>query len=362
MRPFPLTGVIIVAAAACACSTSNAPATGGGGSSGSSGSSGSTGDGDGGPIGLDGGPAPQGSYSVTFGPEPIAAGQESTKCVVKRLANPASMHVGTVHNVLGPGSHHLIVYRVNDTVERPTPFACKPFSDTLDLTKGSTLMISQKKDDALVLPEGVAYTLGAGQMVRLEMHYINPGATPIMAQATSTFIPIEDAKFKDEADFLFIGTPDIQLAAGESRTFGPMHTKLPAVYDDVTFFAITGHEHQFGTNVLVSTAMSRTDPGTPVYDVKNWLWSEPATVQGNFKLPTGGGFNFSCSYANTSGGPVKFGESANDEMCFFWAYYYPSKGGAKVCVHTELGQQPGGTGVDACCPADNLICNYLRSK
>ena len=359
MRSFLLASVVCVAA--FACSTSSDPAaSSSGGTSGSSGSSGSSGDLDGGPIGLDGGPAPQGSYSLTFGPEPVPAGEEHTKCVVKRLANPTSMHVGTVHNVLGQeGSHHLIVYRVNDTVEQPTPFECKPFTDTLDPTKGSTLMISQKKDDALVLPEGVAYTLAAGQMVRLEMHYINPGAKPIVAQATSTFIPIEDAKFKDEADFLFIGTPDINLAAGESKTIGPMHIKLPADYNDVTFFAITGHEHQYGTNVLVSTATSKADPGTAVYDVKNWLWSEPATVQSKFKLPAGGGFNFSCSYNNTSGSPVGFGESANNEMCFFWAYYYPSKGGAKVCVHSD---QTGGNGVDACCPADNLICNYLKTK
>jgi Copper type II ascorbate-dependent monooxygenase, C-terminal domain len=353
MRFFLLSSVVCLAAFACG-TTADSPAgpnaDGGGGSSG---------DLDGGPIGLDGQPAPLGSFSVSFGPQEAPSSEEHTKCVVKRLGNPTSMHVGTVHNVLGKGSHHLIVYRVNDTVEQTTPFDCKPFTDTLDPTKGSTLMISQKEDDALVLPEGVAYTLEANQMVRLEMHYINPNAGTINVQSTTTFIPIEDAKFKDEADFLFIGTPDIDLKVGEKKTIGPMHITLPPEYDDVNFFAITGHEHQWGTNVVVSTALSKTDPGTPVYDVKNWLWSEPATVQGNFKLPKGGGFNFSCSYDNRSGQQVGFGESANDEMCFFWAYYYPSKGGAKVCVHSD---RTGGAGIDACCPADNLICDYLKGK
>ena len=49
---------------------------------------------------------------------------------------------------------------------------------------------------------------------------------------------------------------------------------------------------------------------------------------------------------------VGFGESANDEMCFFWAYYYPSVG-PKVCAHTD---QLGG--LNACCPGDAL-CEYL---
>jgi len=315
-------------------------------------------DGGAGGIGLDGGVAPLGSFNLGFGPQDVPAGEEHTKCVVKRLGNPTSMHVGSVHNVLSRGSHHLVVYRVSDTVEQTTPFDCKPFTDTFDPTKGSTLMISQKADDALVLPEGVAYTLAANQMLRLEMHYLNPSAETITVKATSTFIPIEDAKFKFEADFLFVGTPDINIPAKATLNVGPMFIKLPPEYQSVNFFAITGHEHQYGTNVTVHTATSKADPGTPVYDVPNWVWSEPATVQANppFTLPANGGFNLRCSWNNTSNAAVTFGESADAEMCFFWAYYYPSQGSAKVCVHTD--QVPGGA--DACCPGPSPICDYVK--
>jgi Copper type II ascorbate-dependent monooxygenase, C-terminal domain len=357
MRNLVLASVVFLAAFACGTTTDNA----GGSSSGASGSSGSSGgDVDGGPggIGLDGQPPPEGSYNVQFGPQDAPAGEEHTKCVVKRLGNPTPMHVGTVHNVLSDGSHHLVVYRVNDTTEQLTPFDCKPFTDTLDPTKGSTLMISQRKDDALILPEGVAYTLAANQMLRLEMHYINPSGATIPVKATSTFIPIDNAKFKDEADFLFVGTPDIKLSAGQSKDIGPTFIKLPPEYATVNFFAITGHTHQYGTNVVVKSAATKADPGTSVYDVPGWIWSEPATVQATptFKLPANGGFNFTCSYKNTSGGEVGFGESANAEMCFFWAYYYPSQGGAKVCMHTE--QFPGGA--DACCPGTSPVCDYVK--
>ena len=348
----------VVFLAAFACGTSSTTPDGQVGPGGGDGGPGPVVDGGPGGIGLDGGPAPLGSFNVTFGPQDAPATEEHTKCVVKRLGNPTSMHVGTIHNVLSTGSHHLIVYRVNDTVEQTTPFDCKPFTDTLDPAKGSTLMISQKKDDALILPEGVAYTLDANQMVRLEVHYINPGASTKTVTSTSTFIPIEDAKFKFEADFLFIGTPDINIPPMSAFSTGPVFLKLPPEYSTVNFFAITGHEHQYGTNVVVNTASSKAEPGTPVYDVKDWLWSEPATVQANptFKLPANGGFNFNCSWNNTSDKAVAFGESANAEMCFFWAYYYPSQGGAKVCVHTE--KFPGGA--DACCPGPSVVCNAIK--
>ena len=52
---------------------------------------------------------------------------------------------------------------------------------------------------------------------------------------------------------------------------------------------------------------------------------------------------------------VGFGEGANDEMCFFWAYYYPSHG-ARVCVHTTQTGSP----IDICCPGSGL-CSVLRT-
>ncbi len=296
-----------------------------------------------------------GSFTVQFGPIQVPPATERTQCVVLPLGNKDPVHIGTIHNVLGTSSHHMIVYRVSDTVAVTTPFDCKPFTDTLDPTKGSTLIVTQKKDDTLTLPPNVGYTLSANQFVRLEMHYINPGATTTTLTSTSTLTPIPDSEYKDEAGFLFIGDPDITLPPNAKTTLGPIFFPLPAVYADANFFAITGHEHQLGTNVTISTAANSTDPGTPVYDVPNWLWSEPSTVVSTppFKVPAGGGFTFTCDWNNTTSSTVSFGESANNEMCFFWAYYYPSNG-SKVCVHSNkiMG------GVDFCCPG-STYCQYL---
>jgi hypothetical protein len=293
--------------------------------------------------------------TITFPSTVVAAHAENTQCVVIRLGNAAPLHVGAVHNVLGSSSHHLIVYRVNDTVEKPTPFDCAPFTDTLDPTKGSPLMVTQKHDDLLTLPAGVAYSLDANQMIRLEMHYINASATEKPVTATSTMIPISEEDFHDEAGFLFIGNPDISLAPKSEAKLGPTFFELPSELSGVKFFAMTGHEHQLGTNVQVAMSTSKADPGTMVYDVPNWTWSEPKTevFATPFTVPDTGGFTFTCSWNNTTDRPVQFGESANDEMCFFWAYYYPSKG-ARVCMHTTRTTANGG---DICCP-DSPLCAF----
>jgi Copper type II ascorbate-dependent monooxygenase, C-terminal domain len=302
-------------------------------------------------------------YSLSIGPIMAMPGEENTQCIIVHLGNMSSIHVGAIHNVLTDGSHHMIVYRSSETVEQTTPVNCVPFTDTLDPTKGSTLVVSQKKDDTLTLPQGVAFTLDPAQMIRIELHYINTGSTPLEITGTTNFVTMANSQYKDEAGFLFIGDPDITLPPHATTTLGPVFFSMPAQYQGVNFFAITGHEHQMGTGVTVSTAASSTDPGTSVYDVPGWLWSEPATVVAAppFVLPAQGGFTFTCNWDNTSDQTIKFGESALDEMCFFWAYYYPSQG-SQVCIHSD---KVGNGGVDVCCPGASFVCSeiidYLNS-
>ena len=305
--------------------------------------------------GTDAGPTP-GSYSLTFGPiEDVPVGGETTRCVILRLGNTEQLRVGAIHNVLSEGSHHFIVYRTNETVERPEPFECDPFVDTLDPSAGSPLMITQRREERLELPHGVAFTLEPDQMIRLEMHYLNYTEAPIDITATATFEPIAPGDFMYEADFLFIGNPDIDIAARSSETLGPTFFRLPTDFEGANFFGITGHTHQWGTNMTVDTAASASGATASVYDVPGWRWDEPATVYHDppFQVPAGGGFRFSCEWNNLSDERVSFGESANQEMCFFWAYYYPSRG-AFVCAHTD--QVPGG--FDLCCPGSPL-CSML---
>ena len=290
----------------------------------------------------DGGGSGAPSYSLTFGPIAVAAGSEHTQCIVQRLGNPMPLHVGSVHNRLGTASHHMVVYRVNDTVEQTTPFDCQPFQDTLS-GNGAPVMISQKSDDTLELPEGVAYTLDANQMIRIEMHYINATSAPVMLTSSTTMTAV--SSYRDEASFFLIGDTDINIPSHSDVTLGPVFLPLDPMFADAHFFALTGHEHKLGTNVQVAVASGASDSGAPVYDVPNWSWSEPATVVHNppFALPPGGGFRFTCQWHNpnpdTAAPPVRFGESANDEMCFFWAYYYPAHG-THVCLHSEQGGTP----------------------
>jgi hypothetical protein len=314
----------------------------------------------------DGPPISGDRYTLTFGPVAVAPGVEDTRCVTLRLGNPTPLKIHSIHNSLGLSSHHFIVYRNNDpaAVESATPTPCDPFVGTLNPGgMVSPMMITQRDDEVLTLPDGVAYSFEANQMIRLEMHFINTGETEAQITATAEFFAVPESEIQNEADFLFIGSPDINytLQPTESATL-QAYFPLPASLNGSNFFAITGHTHKLGTDMDVSMAPSQGGPRTEIYNPTPFSWSEPETTRHDpaLQIADGGGFDFECTWTNngTTAESFGFGESANDEMCFFWAYYYPSRG-AKVCIHTEQGG-----GFDICCPdpANEAICNSSGSQ
>ncbi len=309
---------------------------------------------------VDGNPGGQ-VFTLNWGPVEVPPGQEDTRCMTLSLGNDIPVKINRIHNTLGGGSHHFIVYRVAGGEVNTTPTPCFPFVDTLDPTKGAPLMITQRAEEELELPAGVAFTLQPEQMVRLEMHFINtsPSET-ISVAATSVLYAMPDAEFQHEADFLFIGSPDIDLPnmPGVEQTVGPVYFPMPSSLEDVNIFAITGHTHHLGTDVDVEIAPSEAGAGTMVYQPSPFSWSEPETVRHEpaVQVPADGGFRFTCKYENDSGQRVGFGESANDEMCFFWAYYWPSRG-SKVCMHSEMYTE---NPLDICCPDDEFFCALIQ--
>lgn len=268
-----------------------------------------------------GGAPPGETFTIKWGPREVPPATEATECVVKRLGNDAGVFINQVHNVLGATSHHFIVYQVDDQVERPEPYPCSPFEGSG--SSSNLLMITQKADDRLRFPNGVAYELQPGQMIRLELHFINVSAAPQMAEATSTFETVDEDAVEFEAGIEFLGGGVPSIPPMSTSSVNHIVGVDPAL-ESVKFFAITGHQHKLGTNVLVNLVDADRNLVQPVYDVENFTWDEPETTRHDppFQIPPGGAFDLTCDWNNTTDAPVGFGTSVDDEMCFFWVYYY----------------------------------------
>jgi hypothetical protein len=261
----------------------------------------------------------------------VAPGSEGTKCVRVRLGNQAPIHVGKIHNKLSTASHHFVVSTVEDTTLTEAPlFDCPPFRAPLT---GAPLVITQKHDDLSTMPDGVAYTIADNQLMHLELHYLNTSGETRDVSGESDLYPMEATANLQEASFLLVGNLDISIPPRSSHSKAA-YQALPAAYEGVTFYALTGHTHRFGTNVTVGVAPSSSGEVTPLYRPDPFVWDEPVVTQlsPGVKVPAGGGFNYQCDWYNPTDNVVTFGESALTEMCFFWAYYYPRRPGNRLLL------------------------------
>ena len=304
-------------------------------------------------------------YSLKWPTQTTHMGDEQTQCIWMRLNNTTPIKVHQIHNTLAQTSHHLIIYKDDvDMTEQLTPIKCQGFTGALNPSGNvAPLVITQKEDDEVTLPDHVAYTLGANQMIKIELHWINSTDGDADTNASINFYAADPATITDEAGVLFSGSLDINIPAQGQATLHQFLT-LPTADLNMSaskIFAITGHTHKLGTQVTVGTADSRTGTVTTVYNPMPFSWSEPLTTNfaTPFSVPAGGGFDFQCNWTNTTNAAVKFGESANQEMCFFWVYYYPAQT-PKVCAHTQ--QYGGQNGTDLCCPSSNSLCMLIGNQ
>jgi hypothetical protein len=134
-----------------------------------------------------------------------------------------------------------------------------------------------------------------------------------------------------------LGTTDISISipAMSQATFGPTFFKLPSKYGGAQFSSLVGNQHKFGTRLQIWSATSAVDPGSALYNNDDSLDPVVATFTPPFSLPTQGGFKLQCDWFNNSNATLHGGTGAQDETCFFVAYYFPSQGSATCFITSD---------------------------
>jgi hypothetical protein len=303
----------------------------GGSGAGAAGGVGGAGGGTGGTMPYDaGGNAVVTRYSTQIGPFPVEPGNEFTLCSTRRLGNPESVFVGHMAAELRDGSHHMIVYRSTATQEAPDLVPCHPFQGILPdpanpgKVAEAPIMIVQKNLDDLFFPENVGLQIEAGQMIKLEIHYINTTPEPIDVGGMMHFdtVPLTTPNFV-ASDLAFWGPITLVIPPGPQATPVMFQAGRPGTFG----FAATTHQHRLGSRFRIWHSQAQSDPN-PALLIDNTDWDEPPLYPINPIIQFNGqnGLSFQCEWNNTTGQLITFGEGALQEMCFLWMYYYPSSG------------------------------------
>src|SRR5262249_53826612 len=154
--------------------------------------------------------------------------------------------VDDIHATLTGGSHHLIVdRRPAGTAAQTEPAVCSPTMGG----ENSRLIIAQQAETRLTLPDGIAFSIEAGQPLFLQLHYFT-SRDEVRDITGQIELALTDATAPIEAKSLFTGSLSISLpphSQGSSQSFF-----IPqATTGDRHIFALTSHTHKLGVRSTI---------------------------------------------------------------------------------------------------------------
>ena len=241
----------------------------------------------------------------------LQPGQESYGCY--RVNIDADIFVSRILTATAPGVHHQIL-GVTDQ-EAPEGYTeCGLALAEVD----AWLFIGTDKPGELAMPDGVAYPLEAGRQVVMQLHLFNATEAPIESTVSAELVGIAEDALEQRAQMVAAGTLNLDLPPGQATTARGTCT----LREDVNMFGMAAHTHALGTSFearLVGPADERVIMDKEVSGEPQLFETfEPIAIAAGSKLEV------ECGYFNSTNAPVGYGQSAFDEMCFGYTYYYPA--------------------------------------
>jgi Copper type II ascorbate-dependent monooxygenase, C-terminal domain len=217
--------------------------------------------------------------------------------------------ISAIRPVHPPGTHHTTLSITPDQTPCTTAAV---FSDGI-------LYAAGVGTEALRMPEGVAMKLPAGHVLHLGLHLYNVGDEELAGVSGIEVIRVDPEDVEHEAELLVAGPLSLAIPPGRSTSNGTC-----TIVEDQTVFALFPHMHQLGVHLKTTAtiggqAMVLHD-GPYDFEEQYQLPLEPLALRVGDTIDT------ACTYENTTGRMVTFGESSDTEMCFSVLFRYPATG------------------------------------
>jgi len=271
-------------------------------------------------------PADGFQFVLKTGQVTIQPNEEAYYCYYNTIPGTAAIQVGAFQSWMSTGaSHHFITYQST---------GAKQSNGTLEQCNGvagSWVYATSVAGEviALDMPSGVGLNMPTGTQLIMNMHFINPGTTPLSPTVKLNVLYAKNVQY--QAGTMVSFNVDIDVPPANAQGPGTQTVKgTCSAPVGSKFFAVTTHTHKHATEADVNFISD----GQTQNIVKTTDWESPDV--GLFYAPNfltikqGDSFTYSCSYSNTTSTAVTVGETAaSNEMCMAIGYYFPA--GAASC-------------------------------
>ena len=260
-----------------------------------------------------------------------AGGHDIYKCV--RITVPADMYITDIIAQAPLGTHHTVLSFASGNAA-----GADGEQDCSVGTIGRNMMYaSGVGTDPFSFPTNVGLKIPASTQIHLNLHLYNAGDDP-MSGESAIWVKAQPTPTPMLAEMVFAGKIAFSVGTGERVITGGCTAGT-----NFKLFALWPHMHKLATHSKfeVSHPNGNNVPPTvttlwdAAYDFNDQKYY-PQTPE--FQMQQGDSIKVTCTYNNTTGHSVSFGDSSDNEMCFTGMYRYPATNGSL----TECTDVPSG--------------------
>ena len=283
-------------------------------------------------------PIPEQGYQIKTPAYMVPEYTEIELCTVVRL-NPNHSEkifwVQKMESLVTEGSHHMNVFIgefsfLDAFLEEGAseealgvPIGQYPCNELNTMERANTLFPSQRENQQITLPEGVAAPLTAPLLLVFSHHFINTTDKPVPISATLNIETIESHEVRDVAGLIFNDIPELEIPPHSTQIV----ERTCVVDRNIEVALVSSHNHQWGTCATMNRYDGETETVNPEAFFVNKNWDQPPILhfpQGTFSLSQGDGIHWACHFQNNTDQPLINDGTAEGEMCIFAAVTYPS--------------------------------------
>ncbi len=243
----------------------------------------------------------------------LPANSEKYYCYTVNLDKDVAIDEVVVHN--GSRTHHVAIF----STLAPEPAG---FSECPSLIKQTWVPLygGGQGTSGVKLPPGAAFKFPKDKQLLMQLHLVNASSSPVTERTTADlfYSPADPATLLPAGIFA-LGNMSFQLPVGATNYPVVSKCAAPKALD---VFALFPHMHRLGKSISLEYGTAEAS-ATKVYGVDSWSFGDqPMTLQ-NLKVNKGDFLRATCTYDNTDGTMVTYGESTFNEMCFMVLFYTP---------------------------------------
>jgi hypothetical protein len=242
----------------------------------------------------------------------VPAYTEAWKCAVYRLETTDLSNVNSIHYTQNYGMHHMTIQTtgfIGGQME-PGMYDCEPL---LQQEMDSTLMIfgAQGDEEGFInLPDGVAASVPAAIDIIHEIHYVNTTDEPVDLFSRINAYTIPDSEVVEGIWGGNVRDENINIPANSEHT----EWTRCVMNKDVEVIFLASHTHKIGVDFSISL-FDGENSGEVFYNNDDWHNPKIVQYETPIQIKAGEGFEYSCTWNNTTDEPIQYGLTADDEMC-----------------------------------------------